>query len=462
MTRVVALDLGTTRIKGGCLDARGKLVHVIGRDAPPLTGAAERRESSAESYLEQATAVRDELLDAIGGDVALGLASQRSTFTIWSAQSGASVCPLISWQDRRATDWCARHREHEPLVRRMTGLLLSPHYAGPKLAAVLEEHPDLLDGLARGTLKFGTLESWAIWHWSSGDAHETDGTMAGRTLLADPREQCWNPALLDLFHAPGAGLPTIQPSTGRNTAVGRRVALAASIGDQQAAALAVLGDNTDAVLVNLGTGGFVLRPSGSQMFDRPGYLSGPLVAEPNRQRFAVEGTINGAGDAVDRFGTGPIELPGSDPTPEAFAMPDDSGVGAPHWRPDLRLTLSSAAEDSSTADQRRVVAEGVVFRVREIVDALSHPHPPRVIYLSGGLAQNPFFAPALAACLDRSIEVLAQGEQTLLGASRLAAAGVAGSRPRSEQTSPLPEHRWMREKYPRWRRWLKGVLELVI
>ena len=458
MKRVVALDLGTTRIKGGYLDTSGALGNVITRDAPALTGEGDRRESAADSYLESATAVLDTLLEAVDGDVSLGLASQRSSFTIWNAQSGSAMCPLISWQDRRAATWCARHAEDGPMVRRVTGLPLSPHYAGPKLHALCEERPELLDGLAGGTLKFGTLESWVISRWSSQRAHETDGTMAGRTLLADPRRRRWDPTLLALFGAPAASLPTIRPTFGRDTIIGQRITLAASIGDQPAAALAALGDQSAGMLINLGTGGFVLRPTGSVMVNLAGYLSGPLVSTPDSQLFAVEGTINGAGHAVDRFAEGPTDLPGSDPAPEAFALPDDAGVGAPHWRPDRSLTLSAAAERLDSVDRRRVVAEGLVFRVREIFDALSHLHPPRLVCLSGGLARDPFFAPALAAGLDRPIEVLSQGEQTLRGAAWLAGGRTVDSRPRSQRVTPHAEHRWLREKYPRWRHWLDGVL----
>ncbi len=459
MKRVVALDLGTTRIKGGCLDSGGDLVHVIARDAPPLTGTGHRRESSAESYLEAATAVLDQLLEAVDGDAVLGLASQRSSFTIWNAQSGSAMIPLVSWQDRRAADWCARHADDEPMVRRITGLPLSPHYAGPKLRALCTERPDLSEGLARGTLRFGTLESWVIARWTSLDAHETDGTMAARTLLANARERRWDPTLLGLFGARSASLPTIRPTFGRDTIIGPRMTLAESVGDQPAATLAALGDRSDDVLINLGTGGFVLRPTGSAMVDLTGYLGGPLVTAPDTQRFAIEGTINGAGHAVDRFAKAPTDLPSSDPTPEAFALPDDAGVGAPHWRVDRSLTLSAAAERLDGVDQRRVVAEGIVFRVREIFDALGQPHPPSRVCLSGGLARDPFFAPAMAACLDRPIEVLTQGEQTLRGAAWLANGCPVDSRPRSSRIAPHPDHRWLRDKYPRWRQWLDGVLK---
>ena len=460
MTQVGALDLGTTWIKGGRFDAHGRLDEMISRKAPPLSGENERRESSPEAYLEAATAVRDALTEHAPADIALGLASQRSTFTIWNARSGEPLLPLISWQDRRASDWCARHVTDEPTVNRLTGLRLSPHYAGPKLSALVEGRPDLYDGLVSGTLKFGTLDTWLVWHWSGGRVHETDQTMAARTLLADPSSRRWLPALLSLFGIPTTGLPSIEASCGRTTRVDRRMTVTASVGDQPAGALAALGDHPDAVLINLGTGGFVLRPTGKTMTMNSGYLSAPILATDSELLFALEGTINGAGGAVDRFAAPPTPLPGSDPAPSAFALPDEAGVGSPHWRADVSLTLSRAADRLDAVGRRQTVAEGIVFRVREIVDGLTRESPPRTIRLSGGLSRDPFFAAGLAACLDRTVVVLEDGEQTLQGAAWLAAGRPAERAPSVtvRRVAPAAEHAWLRDKYPRWKRWVDRLL----
>ena len=460
MSHLIALDLGTTRIKGARLDAAGRLRGVIARDAPRVAGDDARRESSAEAYLEAATAVRDELLGGVSGPVTLGLASQRSSFAIWDARSGEARTPLISWQDRRAAAWCARHAADEPQVRRLTGLPLSPHYAGPKLATLIEEDPGLGTGLADGTLRVGTLDTWLLWCWSAGRVHETDHTMAARTLLADARSGRWHPDLLRLCGVPAAALPVVAVTCGRATALDGRITVAATIGDQPAGALAALGDRTDAVLVNLGTGGFVLRPTGRTFETVPGYLSGPILSTTDGCLFALEGTINGAGAALDRFGTPPTDLADADPAPEAFALPDDAGVGAPHWRSDLRLTLSDAAQRLDTPGQRRTVAEGIVFRVRETIDDLAPVAAGLTVRLSGGLSRDPYFGAALAACLDRPVEVLEQGEQTLRGAAWLAAGrsfALADAGP-LRRVAPAAEHGWLREKYPRWRAWLGRML----
>ena len=420
-------------------------------------GGGDRRESSAESYLAVATEVRDELSDG-AKDVRLGIASQRSTFTVWEASNGRARLPLVSWQDRRARDWCARHRAAEPEIRRLTGLRLSSHYVGPKLAAILERDRSLHDGLSDGACRVGTLDSWVLARWSGGAVHETDHTMAARTLMASARQRRWLPSLTQLFGVPSRGLAAIEATT-RECHLDDRFVLGASISDQSAAALAGLGGAEDGVLVNLGTGGFVLRPTGSVLPASDAYLAGPLVANAEGPRFALEGTINGAAGSVDRFAAAPTTaLPVSDPAPEAFALPDEAGIGSPHWRGDLSLTLSPAAAGLDAAGQRATVAEGIVFRVREILDGLGSVPP--VVRLSGGLSRDPFFAEALSACLDRPVEVLDDPEQTLRGIASLTAGrrGAVSTAGPVRVVAPSPERGWLRLKYPRWQRWLQGVL----
>lgn len=456
MSGVGAIDLGTTRIKAAVLRDDGSLETVADLPAPPVTGGDLRRESDPAAYRQTATAALDALRSRAGAELTVGLASQRSSFVLWDAGSAAPVTPLISWQDRRAAAWCDEHRRHEPRVARLTGLRLSPHYAGPKVATLRELSDELRAGLADGALRFGTLESFLLWGWTGGMCHETDPTMAARTLLFDIGAGDWSVELLELFGVPPGCLPRIVPTLGRGTAMVGGGRLEVGIADQAASALAVLGTGSAGTMVTLGTGGFVLRPTGHGPRARPGYLAGPLLATPREIWFAAEGTINGAAAAVDRYGAGPTELPRRDPAPEAFCLPDRAGVGAPHWIPGRGMTFSPAARRLETADRRRVVLEGVVFRVREILEGLGDAGGR--LHLAGGLARDPFVAPALAACLGREVHRLEEAETTLLGAARLAA-GLTdrGSIP-ATSCRPGAAGGYLATKFARWSSWLRTEL----
>ncbi len=447
----LGLDLGTTRVKLAALEADGALTELGTSPAPRPAGAGAVRELDADAYRRAAESL---LADAPTG-LPLGIASQRSSFCLWD-RDGRPATPLVSWQDRSASDWCEARRELEPRVSAITGLPLSPHYAGPKLAQRIEREPSLGARLASGELLFGTLETYLIWHWSGGRAHQTDLSMAARTLLADPLAGAWSDELLAHFGVPRAALPAIAPTHGRATPLTRGGSVTASLADQPAGLLAVLGDSSRGALLNLGTGAFVLSPTGERRETRAGYLAGPLSREPGgRTLFALEGTINGGGATADRAAPGPTELPERDPTPRAFCLPDENGVGAPYWRPRQPFVLDAGGARLAPADRRRLVLEGLAFRARGILDELPDTDP---LFVSGGLSHEPFVPLALATCLERPVHVLEEEETTLLGAARLAAGLEPCARPRPRAVDPDPRARWLPAKYERWRDWLAARL----
>jgi glycerol kinase len=451
----LALDLGTTQVKLARLDARGELELLGSTAAPEPSGAGAVREVDPLEYARAA----EELLAPHRGSqaepVPLAIACQRSSFLLWERSSGTPLTPIVSWQDRRAAPWCERHAEREAEVKRSTGLPLSPHYAGPKLAWLFERDSALARRAGAGELAFGTLETWLAWRWSGGAAHVTDISMAARTLLVDLASGGWSDALLGFFGVPSALLPEIAPSAGRSLAL-EGFDLRASLSDQAAGVLAVLRPDEDGALVNFGTGSFVLRPSGERRLERPGYLTGPLCGGA-RTLYALEGTINAGGATAARFAEGPTELPAADRAPNAFCLPDENGVGAPHWLPSQGFALSAAARELLPVEQRRIVLEGLVFRARAQLADLGTGASTRIL-LGGGLTRDPFVAAALAAVLGREVELLETREATLLGAARLAAGLHPCADPRTRRIEPPAHGSWLREKYPRWLAWLAQLL----
>ena len=201
----IALDLGSTYLKAGLLGRDQRLTGIESSPAPKLEGEGLIRECDGRAYAD----VAERLLASVSKKLPagrcatpLGLASQRSTFILWDRQSGEPVTPMISWQDRRAADWCSRNRGLESEIVSRTGLLLSAHYAGPKLASLLETDSRLCESMRSGQVLFGNLDTYLIWCWTSGKTHHTDLTMAARTLMLDLELRDWSDRLLDLYRIP--------------------------------------------------------------------------------------------------------------------------------------------------------------------------------------------------------------------------------------------------------------------
>jgi len=455
MIKAIALDLGTTRIKAALLDDHGSLLDVMTTDAPGLSGEDPVRESDSLAYANAAQSLLAQL--SCTENPPLGIASQRSSFLLWERKTGQPLTPLISWQDRRAAQWCCQLESVEEEIIQRTGLRLSAHYAGPKLAFLFEHHPELARKAANNEILFGPLDCFLIWKWSGGRLHHVDLSMASRTLLADPVKGQWSKRLTDLFGVHLDMLPKIVPTVNRHDALDFGFVVTSSIADQAASTLAVLGGEKGDILVNLGTGVFVLQHTGTVLKRITGYLSGPLGKFPAGAVYAIEGTINGGGPTADRFTRDKAILPCEDPTQDAFALPDEAGIGAPHWRPRIQMTFSEGARQLEGTDLKRIVLEGVIFRIKEIITDLTSAAPPGRILLAGGLARDPFLGQGLASCLNQEVLVCQEQEGTLLGAAKMAS-GLDLCASSSKIIIPSQQGRYLAEKYAQWQRWMETVL----
>lgn len=459
MAHGLALDLGTTRIKAALFGEDGRLGTISSVTAPPLTGSGLVRESDPLLYQERARDLLRRLARRLPAAAPVGLVSQRSSFLLWDRVTGRPVTPLISWQDRRAEKWCRRNRKRSLGLVGRTGLILSPHYAGPKLAHLFAADRVLRRDAERGRILFGTADTWMLWKSTRGQRHRTDLSMAARTLLADPLKDSWDDSLRNLFHVPLCMLPAIEPSWGFRMELEGTGVLTASLADQPAALLALAGTSPESILVNLGTGGFVLFATGSRPRKVPGYLSGPAGTGPGGEKsFFLEGTVNGLSESLGATAEGRRELTEEDPVPGIFCLPDATGVGSPYWIADRGQSFSTPLHRLSRGERRTAVLEGIIFRLRQIIDDLAGKKEPPRVFISGGLASVDFLSLGLAACLRYPVYRFREKEASLLGAAALASGSEACEFPVAVLPVPHPDGAYLDEKYRRWKSWADELL----
>lgn len=454
----LAVDLGTTRIKAAELVGPGRLGKVRALPAPPLQGTGNVRESDPLIYVRKAELLLSEGAAGLAPPVAIGLSAQRSSFLLWDRDEGRPRTPLISWQDRRAEQWCRRREKALAQKVKGTWLPFSPHYAGPKLGYLFSRDKALRKAAHRGDILFGTLDTWLLWRMSGGSHFSTDLTMAARTLMADPLRGKWDDDLLDLFDVPPDILPVIRPSWGIGMKISGDMTLEAGLADQSAALLALAGASGGGVLVNLGTGGFVLSPTRADGPPAAGYIRAPAGIGPGGEKtFQVEGTINGIAAALAGTGRTGVLLDEVDRYSGLFCMPDTAGYGSPYWYPAGRQAFSERADRMSAVQRKQLVLEGIIFRVRQILEGVVGRREHPRIFLSGGLAAEPFLGQGLAACLEYPVYRLQEKEASLLGAANLAAGEEGYELPLTVIPVPPTAGRYLRAKYPLWKGWADSL-----
>ncbi len=455
----IALDLGTSSIKAALLDQTGKLNNIIARTTPEITTEEGRFESDALHYAETAERVLAECRQQAGRNLPMGLCSQRSSFLIWEKISGQPITPLISWQDNRGNACCEAMQAFDNTIHQLTGLRLTPYYFAPKLSVLLQLNIEWRHRLVHGEWMVGTLDSFLIWRWTNGDFHITDASMAARTLLMDIKSLEWSAALCERFDIPQSVLPQIKPSVGLNLRLNNGLTLQASLGDQSAALTASIDEDRREVLVNLGTGGFVMRYRLTEENNLDGYMQTLVYLDTTGHgHVASEGTLNSISAAVASY---PVDqcrvedLAAND----IFCLAEPSGIGAPYFRNDLGLYFSQSADRLTSNQVAALLLEAIIFRVARILEDFHDASPITHTYLSGGLSAIPCLQQGITQCVPCEVSRLQQKEASLQGAAMLAAGLRVKQQQVGKRIAIVNRNIALLEKYQRWKNWLDNLLQ---
>lgn len=423
----LAIDQGTHATRAIVFDARGRVVAQAHRAVALNVIDHDTVEQDADEIRRSMEAVISKVLadPALEGRRvgAAGLATQRSSVVAWDRATGRPLAPVLSWQDRRTAGWIGTLAAHQTDVAQRTGLLLSPHYGAGKLRWLLDNVPGVAAAARAGRLAAGPLASYLLFHLLADRPLVVDHANAARTLLWNLHTRDWDAALLELFGIPRAVLPDCRPVTADYglTADGG-IPLRAVNGDQTAALHALGAPSDDTILVNIGTGAFVLLPVDDPARRPAGLLAGLYDSDAKAARYYLEGTVNGAAAALHQVArqfalTEPEQrLPGwlaSIDTPPLF-INTVGGLGAPWWKTGPEAYFGDA---NVTAPQAMVaVIESILFLIQINVHLLRTTQPYIAgIRISGGLANFDALCQKLADLSGLTVRRPPQVEATARG-----------------------------------------------
>ena len=394
--------------------------------------------------------------------VAAGLATQRSTIVCWERSTGRAVSEAISWQDRRNATWLQqRLGSRSAWVRGITGLVLSPHYGASKLRWCLDHVPAVQAAVRAGELAAGPLASFLVFRLLEERPLVADPANASRTLLFDPDELDWSPPLLEAFGIPEDILPRCvgtRHEFGTLRIGDRAIPLRACTGDQSAAAFAFGRPVETTALVNVGTGAFAQRVADAGVALPGGLLRSVLCSVGTHASYSHEGTVNGAGSAIDWL-RGHLaldvdralqQLPAEPPAGEPpLFINGVGGLGAPFWRPDFPIEFVGCASEML---QLTAVIESVAFLLQVNLEAMQRAAPLLHISISGGLSNCDYLCRALADLSGCVVERYALREATARGAAFLAAGEPDDWPPVLVDRSFTPaENAALHARFARWR-----------
>jgi len=440
---ILALDQGTTSSRSILFDACGTILQTGQREFEQLfPQPAWVEHDPAAIWKTQLATIQEVCAERSTKPEAIGITNQRETVVLWERASGQPVANAIVWQDRRTAATCAQLKADgaESMVRERTGLVLDPYFSATKIAWLLDHVPGARARAERGELAFGTIDSWLVWNLTGGTRHVTDASNASRTLLLNIHTGDWDEDLLELMRVPRSLLPEVVPSSGvvaEATVEGLEgVPIAGIAGDQQAALFGQACFAPGMAKNTYGTGCFLLMNTGTEPVSSSNGLLTTIAWQLGDQRtYALEGSVFIGGAVVQwlRDGLGIINdaseveaLASEVEQTDVVLVPAFTGLGAPHWNPDARGSLSGITRGTTRAHIARAALEAIAFQSAELIDCMRADAdlPLRELRVDGGACANNLLMQIQADVLDAEVVRPTVIETTALGAAALAGLAV--------------------------------------
>ena len=401
----------------------------------------------------------------------IGITNQRETVVAWDAITGKALCNAIVWQCRRTADRCKKlNPETAKKIHEKTGLFPDPYFSATKMEWMLENLPKVREASEKGTLRFGTVDSWLIWNLTPERLHLTDYSNASRTMLFNINTLDWDDELLEMFGIKREYLPRVVDSS---KMLGKSIygpIISGVAGDQQASLFGQTAFEEGDIKCTYGTGAFMLMNTGNKIcLSENGLLTTIGWRYRDKTVYALEGSIFATGALITWLKDG-LKLISSPEETETLAKQVENnggvyfngglaGLGAPRWDSSARGLFIGMSRATTRAHMVRAVLECIAFSTRELIESMQKETgiPVKKLLVDGGVTKNNFLMELQSKVLGVPVDRSVVKETTALGAAMLAGIAVGiweqdllkGIR-RSE-LSFMPDGRELEDEYIKWK-----------
>ncbi len=448
MKYILSLDQGTTSSRAILFDRHGAIKAMAQKEFEQFFPQPGWVEHDPNEIWSSQTSVAAEVVTKAGirptQIAAIGITNQRETTIVWDRKTGKPIYNAIVWQDRRTAS-ITDHLKNENLeetFRSKTGLVLDPYFSGTKIKWILDNIDGARQKAERGNLLFGTVDSWLIWKMTDGQKHITDVTNASRTLLYNIHQLDWDEDLLEILDIPRSMLPEVTSSSEvyghtAGNIFAAEIPIAGMAGDQQAALFGQMCNQKGMAKNTYGTGCFMLMNTGQQPIKSQNKLLTTVAWQINgTTEYALEGSVFIGGAVVQwlRDGLGIINdsseieqlASQADSSDGIYLVPAFSGLGAPHWDPHARGTITGITRGTNASHIARAALEAIAFQSADLLKAMVADSGINLkeLRVDGGASVNKLLMQFQADILGVPVIRPNVTETTALGAAYLAGLGV--------------------------------------
>ena len=445
---ILSFDAGTTSSRAIVFNRKGEICSVAQKEFPqifPQSGWVEH--DPLEIWASQA-AVAAEAITKIGINgtniAGIGITNQRETTIVWDRETGEPIYNAIVWQDRRTSEYCDALKNEGllPVIKEKTGLIVDAYFSATKVKWILHNVQGAREKAEKGTLVFGTVDTWIVWQLTRGSVHVTDVSNASRTMLFNIHTLQWDNDLLELFNIPVSMMPKVCASSEvyghtRTTIFASKVPISGIAGDQQAALFGQMCLEQGMVKNTYGTGCFILMNTGNKPVVSKNNLISTIAWQlDGKTTYALEGSIFVGGAIVQWLRDGLKIINSSSEIEElatqvkdngdVYFVPSLTGLGAPYWDQYARGTIVGISRGTTSAHIARAALEGIAYQTMDVINAmiLDAGVGLKELRVDGGAAKNNLLMQFQANVLGQTVIRPQTTETTALGAAYLAGLAV--------------------------------------
>lgn len=367
----------------------------------------------------------------------ISITNQRETFTLFDKLTGKPVRNAVVWQCTRGEEICEKilkNKDHSELITQKTGLKANTFFSASKLKWVIENEPHIKEGLIKGSILFGTIDTYLLYRLTKCKEYVTDTTNASRTLLFNCIDNRWDNELFSIFEIEQFKLADVKSSSSNfglsnfENSFLKEIPISGVAGDAQASFFANLCFSPGDSKITTGTG-FNIQTNIGTSFKIDTNAFTTLAFSHNKKNyysFECLGSVAGATiswlknnlkliDKVSESENLSLEIEDSG---GVALIPAFTGLGPPFWKANARAAFIGINASTTKKQIVRAALESVAFQMVVYLEFLQRDNKFELknLIVDGGMIKNKLFLQMIADLLKIEIMVPEIEEMSLYGA----------------------------------------------
>ena len=367
----------------------------------------------------------------------ISMTNQRETFALFDKFTGKPVRNAVVWQCTRGEKICENimnNNEYSKLITQKTGLKANTFFSASKLKWILENEPNSKEGLLKGNILFGTIDTYLLYRLTKCREYVTDTTNASRTLLFNCIDNSWDPELFSIFDIEQFDLAEVRPSSSNfgysnfENSFFKEIPISGVAGDAQASFFANLCFSPGDSKITTGTGFNIQTNIGTSFKIDTNAFTTLAFSHNQKNYYSLEclGSVAGATiswlknnlkliEKVSESESLSLEIEDSG---GVALIPAFTGLGPPYWKSNARAAFIGINASTTKKQIVRAALESVAFQMVVYLEFLQRDNKfvLKNLIVDGGMIKNKLFLQMIADLLKIEIMVPEIEEMSLYGA----------------------------------------------